>query len=321
MRVAICQTSPVLLDIKSNLEDVISKIHQCKKKGADLIVFPELALTGYFVGLNYHEAALRLDSPEIKRIVAITKGTAAIVGFVEESLSMNFYNSALIAVDGEILFAYRKLNLPNYGVFEERKFFSNGKHVRVFKLYDFNVSVFICNDLWHPALPYLGVTQKADIFITIFNSSQGSMGDEFSNIESWEIINKFYSRIFGIYNICANRVGEEGPEEKRCVSEDDAAQKETPEVFLLPESEKTYRFWGGSEIINPFGHTIYKAKQYEPDIIMGEVSKDFIRKKKILLPYLRDDDPYFTRREITRILYGDDKFESDGSRVSKTNGK
>ncbi|MCK5783666.1 MAG: nitrilase, partial [Desulfobacterales bacterium] len=205
MKVALCQTNPILLDVCANLEVVIEKINHCKEQGADLIVFPELALTGYFVGLNYHEAALKIDSPEIRRIAAVTKGTAAVVGFIEESKSMNFYNSALVAVDGEILFAYRKLNLPNYGVFEEKKFFANGKQVPVFKLHDFNVAVFICNDLWHPALPYLGVTQNADIFITIFNSSEGSMADEFSNIESWGIINKFYSRIFGIFNICVNR--------------------------------------------------------------------------------------------------------------------
>jgi len=303
MRVAVCQTAPVLLDVKANIENILAHIHQCKEKGAELIVFPELALTGYFVGLDYHKVALRIDSAEIQQLTAATKGTAAVIGFIEESQSMNFYNSALVAVDGEILFAYRKLNLPNYGVFEERKYFANGKHIRVFKLQDFNVSVFICNDLWHPALPYLGVTEKADIFITIFNSSQGSMGSEFSNIESWEIINKFYSRIFGIYNICANRVGEESPGEKRQLSDDNQIQKDMPGVFLLPEINKSYRFWGGSEIINPFGQQIYKAKLYEPDLIMGEVSRDFIRRKKILLPYLRNDDPYFTHRELERILF------------------
>lgn len=104
---------------------------------------------------------------------------------------MNFYNSALVAVNGDILFAYRKLNLPNYGVFEERKYFAPRKHIPVFKLHGFNIAVFICNDLWHPSLPYLGVVQKADVFVTLFNSSQGSMGTEFSNIESWEVSNKF----------------------------------------------------------------------------------------------------------------------------------
>jgi len=209
MKVAVYQTKPVLLDLKSNFEMVMNKIDEGRKDGAHIIVFPELALTGYFVGHRYHEVALRLDSKEIRQLVSATKGTAVVVGFIEESPSMNFYNSALVAADGEILYAYRKLNLPNYGVFEERKIFSPGKQVPVFKLNDFNIAVFICNDLWHPSLPYLGVTQKADIFVTIFNSSQGSMGDEFSNIESWEIINGFYARVFGVYNICANRVGEE----------------------------------------------------------------------------------------------------------------
>ena len=82
MKVAVYQTNPTLLDIKANLEDVISKIHQGKEKGAQLIAFPELALTGYFVGHRYHEAALRLDSNEIQKLVAATQGTAAVVGFI-----------------------------------------------------------------------------------------------------------------------------------------------------------------------------------------------------------------------------------------------
>ena len=102
MKAAIYQTEPILLDLKSNLEDVIKKIQLGRGKGADLIVFPELALTGYFVGHRYHEVALRLDSPEIKRLVAATRGTAAVVGFIEESPSMNFYNSALVAVNGKL---------------------------------------------------------------------------------------------------------------------------------------------------------------------------------------------------------------------------
>lgn len=300
MRVAIYQTNPVLLDIKTNLEDIISKIHTGKEKGAELIVFPELAMTGYFVGQRYHEAALKLDSPEIARLAKAAKGTAAVVGFIEESKSMNFYNAALVAVDGEILFSYRKLNLPNYGVFEERKSFNNGKRVCVFRLHGFNIAVFICNDLWHPALPYLGVTQKADIFISIFNSSQGSMASEFDNIESWTIINKFYSRIFGIYNVCANRVGEEGPMEKRGLPDaDDSSGHDWQQEC----NGKTYRFWGGSEIINPFGQQIYQARYHEEDEIIGEISADLLRRKKIILPYLRDDDPYFTYRELDRILF------------------
>ncbi len=294
MKVTVFQTNPVLLDVQANLDDVIEKIHKGKENGAELIVFPELALTGYFVRQRYHEVALRLDSAEIARLASATKGTAAVVGFIEESPAMNFYNSALVAVDGEIAFAYRKLNLPNYGVFEERKIFSSGKRIPVFKLNDFSIAVFICNDLWHPSLPYLGVTQKADIFITIFNSSQGSMGTAFSNIETWTIINSFYSRVFGVYNICANRVGEEGLQENR----EDEKGDPSGRGDLEP-----YRFWGGSEILNPFGQVIAQADMYETDEIYALLSRDLLRQKKILLPYLRNDDPYFTHRELQRVLF------------------
>lgn len=303
MKVTVFQTSPVLLDLQVNLEDVIEKIHRGKETGAELIVFPELALTGYFVGEQYHEVALRLDSAEIKNLASATKGTAAVVGFIEESPSMNFYNSAVVLVDGEIIYTYRKLNLPNYGVFEERKIFASGKQVPVFHLNDFCIAVFICNDLWHPSIPYLGVTQKADIFVTIFNSSQGSMGDEFSNIESWTIINSFYSRIFGIYNICANRVGEESLEERRTIQAHSLGEKGDDKTKKEPNRTRTYRFWGGSEILNPFGKHVANAQLYEEDEITGIIQRDLLRQKKIRLPYLRNDDPFFTHRELQRILY------------------
>jgi predicted amidohydrolase len=297
MRVAVYQTNPTLLDVKANLEDVISKIHQGKEKGARLIAFPELALTGYFVGHRYHEAALRLDSHEIQKLVAATEGTAVVVGFIEESPAMNFYNSALVAVDGEIVFAYRKLNLPNYGVFEERKYFAPGKWVPVFKLHDLTVAVFICNDAWHPAVPYLGVCQKADVFITILNSASESMGREFSNIESWEIISKFYSRVFGIYNVLVNRVGEESYSDEVPSLEEPVGHPGIPRAHSC-------RFWGGSQIVNPFGLEEARAAMYEEDELIGEISRDLLRRKKIILPYLRGDDPYFTYRELDRILYG-----------------
>jgi predicted amidohydrolase len=305
MNVTVFQTHPALLDMEKNLEDVLEKIHQGKEAGADLIVFPELALTGYFVGQNYHEVALSLDSREIKRLTSATRGTAAVIGFIEESPSMNFYNSALVAADGEIRYCYRKLNLPNYGVFEERKFFSPGKRVPVFRHHGFTIAVLICNDLWHPSIPYLGVCQKADVFVTIFNSSEGSMGSEFSNIESWGVIDKFYSRIFGIYNICANRVGKETIEERRSLNPISRIQTPSPEHGDCNGNQKTYHFWGGSEIINPFGKEMAKAPLHEPAVISAFLSRVPLRQKRILLPYLRNDDPYFTHRELQRILYGD----------------
>jgi predicted amidohydrolase len=223
---------------------------------------------------------------------------------------MNFYNSALVAIDGRLLFAYRKLNLPNYGSFEERKYFSHGKQVPVFRLEDFTAAVFISNDVWHPSLPYLAVCQKTDIFITISNSCEESMGPEFSNINSWEVINTFYARIFGAYHLSVNRAGEEVWKESRSLVATEMTQTISGEAFQPAFQEQMYKFWGGSEIINPYGKADAKAAFYEPDEISAEISRDLLRQKRILLPYLRNDDPYFTHRELGRILfkkYGDER--------------
>ena len=303
MRIRVFQTAPKLLDLQANLDQVVDLIRQGCQEGAQLNIFPELALTGYFVSKRYHEVALRLDSPEVERLAQASQGTAAVVGFIEEGPSMNFYNSALVLVDGELVYSYRKLNLPNYGDFEERKIFSPGSRVRVFRLHGYTVAVLICNDMWHPNMPYLAVTQKADIIVTIINSSESAMGDEFSNIESWEVINKFYARIFGIYLVCVNRVGLE--------------QILSRPPLVLPEEmaangkagSEAHRFWGGSEIINPFGQVMAKAALFETDTISADLERELLRKKRILLPYLRQDDPYFTKRELDRILKDRDNGE------------
>ena len=315
MRVAIFQTDPVLLDVEANVADAIEKIDRGKDRGADLIVFPELALTGYFIGPRYHQVALRLDSERIRQLVDASRGTAVVIGFIEESPSMNFYNSALVAIDGRIRFAYRKLNLPNYGVFEERKMFSPGKRIPVFRYQGLSIAVFICNDLWHPALPYLGVCQKADIFLSIINSSDNAMGKRFSNIDSWQVINTFYARVLGIYNISVNRAGEETFSSGHTMP--DARSRGLPEDGESGPGEETrFRFWGGSEIINPYGETMVKAALYQPDEVYGQIEREVLRRKRIMLPYLRNDDPYFTHRELSRILFAEKSLpepDRDGS--------
>ena len=296
MKIKIHQTAPRLLDLDYNLNQVVSLIKQSRGEGVQLSMFPELALTGYFVSKRYHEVALRLDSVEVASLVRASKGTAAIVGFIEESPSMNFFNSALVMVDGELLYSCRKLNLPNYGDFEERKIFSPGNRVRVFSLQGYTVAVLICNDLWHPSLPYLAITQEADLIVGIINSSENSMGTEFSNIDTWGVINKFYARIFGVYLACVNRVGSE-----RIQTNIPLVMKDGVEMAGTPEHEN-YRFWGGSEVVNPFGQTMAKAALYEPGEIVVQLERDLLRQKRILLPYLRQDDPFFTMRELQRIL-------------------
>lgn len=279
MIIRMCQTNPEFFGVHNNIEKTIEIIEDAKEHNVDFVVFPELSLTGYFVGQNYHNISLRLKSDEIQKLVSHTKDIAVMVGFIEESKSSNFYNSILIAIDGEIHSTHRKMNLPNYGEFEERKYFCPGKTVSVFRYKGFNIAPMICNDLWHPSLPYLAVSKKADIIIGMINSANESMSEEFSNIESWRIINTFYSRIFGVYVVCINRVGTETVE------------------------NRDFNFWGGSSIYGPFGEKIAEYPYYDEAIEDIAISRDILRKKKVMLPYLRDDDPYFTHRMLTEVLY------------------
>jgi hypothetical protein len=82
------------------------------------------------------------------------------------------------------------------------------------------------------------------------------------------------------------------------------AQLSSEEDVDLPLQDQSFRFWGGSEIINPYGQQIAKGALYQEVDITGEISRDLLRKKKILLPYLKNDDPHFTHRHLGRILYG-----------------
>ena len=130
------------------------------------------------------------------------------------------------------------------------------------------------------------------------------MSPEFSNIESWEIINKFYARVFGIYVVCANRVGKEWINTWENNTSETVEESFSYDTSDNPAPKRCeYQFWGGSEIINPYGKEIYKAAYHKPDEIVGVLERDVLRKKKILLPYLRNDDPYFTHRELSRILF------------------
>ena len=157
----------------------------------------------------------------------------------------------------------------------------------MFRLAGFTCAVFICNDVWHPSLPYLGVTQKADIFITIINSSRDSMGKEFSNIESWRTSYVLFTSS-GMTTAC-------------CAIDGWTTSRRFFDNTAQPV-KRNYRFWGGSEIVNPYGQVIIRANLDQPDSIVGTIEQRLVREKRILLPY-RNDDPHFTHRELQRILY------------------
>jgi len=235
-----------------------------------------LSLTGYHVRDLVSTVALRLDSPEMAQLKEWSQDVALVVGFVEESADFHFYNVAAYISGGEIRHVHRKVYLPTYGMFDEQRYFARGDKVRTFDAPFGRVSLLICEDLWHPSTVYLAALDRALFVICPSSSplrgiSDGEAQDD--NARYWELINRSYAETFGLFVIYANRVG----------------------------FEDGVGFWGGSEILDPFGRRLAKGRYYEEDFITAELSLDLVRRKRVASPLLRDEDLDLTINELQRI--------------------
>jgi len=123
-RVALAQIAPALGDPRQNLSLHLDQIRRAQEQGADLLVFPELSLTGYFVRDMVPDLALHASGPEIRELLEAAGPMALVAGFVEESPRHRFYNSALYGEGGQVVHVHRKVYLPTYGLFDEQRYFA-----------------------------------------------------------------------------------------------------------------------------------------------------------------------------------------------------
>ncbi len=170
MKLAIAQINTIVGDLEGNTKKIISYIEKARKKKADIVVFPEMAITGYPTqDLLFKTKFLKENKKKLRKIVSATKDITAIVGFVDydEKDPNKRYNSAAIIRDKKMLFTQNKLVLPNYDVFVEPRYFKPGKKQRLFSLNGKKIGVLICEDLWVNE-PAIGLKKLgADVMITI----------------------------------------------------------------------------------------------------------------------------------------------------------
>ena len=275
-KVGIAQINPRLGDVQSNLALYEEKIRQGEREGADLLLFPELSLTGYFLRDMVPNVALKLASPEIERLKKLSRKTSFVAGLVEESSDYRFYNAAVYFEAGEIRHVHRKVYLPTYGMFDEQRYFARGDRVRAFDSKFGRAAVLICEDLWHPSTAYLAALDGAAVVLCPSTSPLRGITDQQpqdDNARYWELINGAYAETYGLFVIYGNRVG----------------------------FEDGVGFWGGSEIVDPSGRRIAKAKYYDEDFVIGEVNLEVVRRKRTMAPLLRDEDLDLTINELMRI--------------------
>jgi len=279
LRIALVQLAPRLGDVEANVALHRARLAEAREAGADLVVFPELGLTGYLLQDLNAEVAMRLDDPRLAALVAETAGLSAVIGFVEESADHRLFIAALLAEDGVVRHVHRKVFLANYGLFDERRFFGAGAQVRaVASRLGVGVGLGICEDFWHLSVPQLLALDGAQLLINISSSpgrdvaavNEAGLG----TASSWRTIMRAYAQLTTSFVVFVNRVG----------------------------VDESISFWGGSEIIAPSGATILQAPLFDEGLYVAEIDLADLRRERIALPLLRDERPEVMLRQLERIV-------------------
>jgi predicted amidohydrolase len=272
LRVALAQVDCALGDVEENLRRTATALAQARDQRADLVVFPELNLTGYSLGSVPEDVSLAGVDAVLGELLDGDDPMGAIVGFAEAG-RLHTYNSAAYVQGGSVRHVHRKLYLPTYGAFEERKHFSPGQALRAFDTPFGRMAVLICNDVWQPMLPSLAVQDGAHVLVVPANSSRGRFPGAADMPQEWRTINHFHARMLESYVVFVNRVGTEG----------DLA------------------FWGGSQVVDPYGAVIYQAPFDEPSVTTVELDLQVVRRRRHEMPLVKEARLALLAREIERL--------------------
>ncbi len=178
MRLALCQIDPTVGDIPGNTEMVARGIAAARAQGAELVLFPELAVTGYPPeDLLLKEHFLADARRAVEELAGACEGIAAVVGFPERAEDV--YNAAALLAGGRVHAIYRKVYLPNYGVFDEQRYFQSGRAGAVVELGAERIGVTVCEDIWEPGPPasdeaLAGATLLVNISASPYHAGKGS---------------------------------------------------------------------------------------------------------------------------------------------------
>jgi predicted amidohydrolase len=278
LTIGLAQIYPKLADVKANLAKHLGMIRQAGEQGVDLIVFPELSLTGYQVQDLVPEVAIRAtrDDDTFRALLEASQNLDIMFGFVHEDVRQRFYTAAAYLSRGECLHIHHKLYLPTYAMFDEGRYFDQGEHVQAFDTRFGRVGMLICEDFWHMSPAYVLWQDGADLLL--FQSASPSRGldagDRLSGSRWVELVNQAYGSMFTNYVVHCNRVGYEDGK----------------------------NFWGGSSIVDPDGEFVTHGRYFDEALIVQSIDLNQLHRTRARLPLLRDERPELAQRELARIL-------------------
>jgi len=275
-KIALAQTDAKVGDIDSNLHHHLEAIEKAKREGAQLVVFPELSLTGYTLrDLAWDVALNPFHDPRLSPLREASKSISIVMGLVESGEDHGVYNSAIFLEDGSIRHIHRKVYPPTYGMFEEGRYFSQGKNVAAFDSKLGRFGLLVCEDLWHISLPFLLAVDGAEVIFSLTASpsrlATGSLEMETARVNHEQ--HRSYARLLSSYIVFCNRVG----------------------------FEDGVNFWGGSAVVSPGGVMISTGKMFEEDLILADVDSLEIQRSRRFSRHFLDEDLGLVEESLKRI--------------------
>lgn len=271
MRVALAQTDCSLGEVNANITQMAELTEQASADGAELTVFPELSAHGYALGQIATDQSLPAGD---ERLAALARGRSDVLAGFHEDGGVRTYNSAAYLSGGEVVHVHRKLYLPNYLAWEERKHASPGQAMRAFDTRHGRMASLICNDAWQPVLPWLAAQDGAEVLLIPTNSAAGLGPASLDTTAYWEQLLVFIARLQQCWVIFVNRVG----------------------------TEAGARFWGGSRIIDPRGEVVVQAPLWEPGLIVADLDVAQARRRRREVPLLAEGRLGLVQRELGRLI-------------------
>jgi len=277
-RVALAQLAPRLGEVDANLEVAGEWSRRAVADGAQLVAFPELALTGYLLSDLVPEVAMSADDPRLAALSREAGDALAVVGFVEETEDHRYANSAALLRNGQLLAVHRKVYLPTYGLFDEGRFTRPGDRIRTQEVGEpmGRIGLSVCEDFWHPSLPMLQAQEGASLLVNIAAGPARAPGSAAGTraIAGWHKMQDTYALLGTVAIAFCNRVG----------------------------NEEGLTFWGGSRLLGADGSVLAEGPLYEEALVVGSLETDDLRMQRYSLPLLADERLELNQRELDRVI-------------------
>jgi predicted amidohydrolase len=275
MRLALAQIDCVLGDTDENLHRAKEVVAKARDRDADLTVFPELSLSGYALGELGDDVAIEAQSKPIMSLAEEAGEMAVVVGFCEEGRGFHTYNSVAYLEGGSLLHLHRKLYLPNYRIYEERKHYNPGQSMRAFDTRFGRMAMLICNDAWQTFLPFIAVQDGAQVLIIPADSGSYPSYPELLDTRGyWRGITRFYARMLECYVVFVNRVGK----------------------------QDNLVFWGYSHVVDPWGTVVAEGPLHEEALITADIDLGNVRRRRREVPLVKEARLALLARELNRLV-------------------